>query len=209
VDVPGEEAAPPPAVEIELRWTLELREFLQAVGPSVGTRVWSGARNLIVLIAIWAVVLPSLMAAEMAMRDPRLLSLPAVLENLTAPFTWPRGAPLMVFMSLSAVFVVLAPWWVPEWRGRRVWRRSPRTRAEWEAVLRPTGITIHIVESEIRHRWSEFDQVADVGLSYRLRLRDRSPAAYLPIPKRAVNGADRLAELGELLRTWIDGPKAR
>src|SRR5262252_4493872 len=131
MDARGEDSAPRAADELEPRWTLELREFLEAVRPSIGTRVW---------------------------------------------------------------------------RGARVWRRSPRIRAGWEAVLRPTGITIRIVDSESRQRWSEFDAVSDVGLSYRLRLRDQRPAMYTVIPKRAMHGANGPAELGELLRRWIYGP---
>src|SRR5262252_10866239 len=206
MDARGEDSAPRAADELELRWTLELREFLEAVRPSIGTRVWRSARVLIVLIALWVVFVPALVVAEMAMRDPHLASLPGVLSNLGRAFRWPQGAPLVVFMSLIAVFVVLTSWWVPDWRARRVWRRSPRIRAGWEAVLRPTGITIRIVDSESRQRWSEFDAVSDVGLSYRLRLRDQRPAMYTVIPKRAMHGANGPAELGELLRRWIYGP---
>jgi hypothetical protein len=209
VDVRGEDLVLPASDEIELRWTLELREFLQAVRPSVGVRVWRSVRGLMVLIALWAVILPTLLAAQMAIGNAHVPSLTAVLENLAGPFKWPQGAPLVVLMSVFAVFAVLAPWWVPDWRGRRVWRSSPRMRAEWEAVLRPAALTVRIVESESRHRWSEFDEVSDVGLSYRLRLRDRRPALYTVIPKRSMNGGNRSAEVGELLRSWVYGPKAR
>ena|SRR5215467_8523548 len=209
MEIQGEGSAAPAADELELHWTLELREFLEAVRPSIGTRLWRGARVLVVLIALWVVIVPTLVVADMAMQDPHSVSSSAVLSVLGSTFGWPQGAPLVVLMSVFAVFVVFMPWWVPEWRARRVWRRSPRIRAASEAVLRPTGITIRSVGGEGRQSWSEFDEVSDVGLSYRLRLRDRSPALYMVIPKRSMNGADGIAEVGEMLRSWVYGPKAR
>lgn len=56
-------------------------------------------------------------------------------------------------------------------------------------MLQPTGITIRIVESEVRRRWSEFDEVWDVGLCYRLRVGDRRPPEYTVIPRRAMDAA--------------------
>jgi hypothetical protein len=209
VEIQGEDSAPPAADEVELRWTLERREFLEAVRPSIGSRILGGARIVIVLIALWSVVLPTLVVAVLAIQDPHLVSLSALLSVLGSAFMWPQGAPLVVLTSLCAVFAMLVPWWVPEWRARRVWRRSPRLRAACEAVLQPTGITIRIVDSESRQQWSVFDAVSDVGLSYRLRVRDRRPAMYMVIPKRAMHGAEGPAELGELLRRWIYGSGAR
>jgi hypothetical protein len=110
MDVRTSGSARPATDELVLRRTLERREYLEAVRPSVALRVWRSVRNLVVLIGLWAVLDVALMAAEITMLDRRLPSLTAVITNLARVFRSPEGAPLVVLMSLIAVFVVLTRW---------------------------------------------------------------------------------------------------
>lgn len=194
------------AEELVLRWTLERREFMEAVRHSVGKRIWHTVRTFVILGAIWTAGTIVFLTAELTIRDGRLPSPRAVLAVLADVASMREAVPMGLVLSCIAAVFMLTPWWYPEWSGWRLWRRNPSLRGPWEAVLQPTGITVRGAHVESTFLWTAFDAVSDAGLSFRLHMRDRRPAPYVVIPKRAMPGANGPAELGELLRRRVGAP---
>jgi hypothetical protein len=177
--MPAMDGEVPHTERLELRWTLERDEYLEAMRSDLYGRL----------------------------RRPRSIAVVAGVGLLVfAGVTFGLGVtPTAVFVALVVVAIcALTVLRYPRAAARRSWRNNPAMHGPQEAELGPAEVVFRAEHSQGTARWSAFDRVADSGRTYRLYLARRSrPAMYYIIPKRAMPGPNGTAELGELLRRYV------